>query len=134
MSWKSKGLSDESIKPPSTSNKMLNPLVDYVGTKARAKLNGDWLKQEKLHLILEKIVNVYTVNEIERSVNISSFLTSENCLFGPVKLTKPADIDQCKYSGYGIWFDRKGSFSIGDKIGKKYNNFWNRYESFFTYW
>ena len=26
--WKSKVLSDESIKPPSTSNKMLNPSVD----------------------------------------------------------------------------------------------------------
>ena len=25
LSWKSKGLSDEGIKPPSTSNKMLNP-------------------------------------------------------------------------------------------------------------
>ena len=30
-----KGLSDESIKPPSTSNKMLNTSVDYVGTKKR---------------------------------------------------------------------------------------------------
>ena len=28
-----KGLSDESIKPPTTSNKMLNPSVDYVGLK-----------------------------------------------------------------------------------------------------
>ena len=32
-SWKSKGLSDESIKPPSTSNKILNPSLDYVGLK-----------------------------------------------------------------------------------------------------
>ena len=47
LSWKSKGLSDESIKPPSTSNKMLNPSVNYVGTKARVKLNGDCLKQER---------------------------------------------------------------------------------------
>ena len=33
LSWKSKGLSDESIKPPTTSNKFLNTLVDYVGIK-----------------------------------------------------------------------------------------------------
>ena len=33
LSWRSRGLSDESIKPPSTSKKMLNPLLDYVGTK-----------------------------------------------------------------------------------------------------
>ena len=41
LSWKSKGLSDESIKPPTASNKMLNRSVDYVGTKARVKFNGD---------------------------------------------------------------------------------------------
>ena len=44
LSWKSKELSDESSKPPSTSNKMLNPSVSYVGTKARVKFNGDCLK------------------------------------------------------------------------------------------
>ena len=36
----------------------------------------------------------------------------ENCLFGAVKLTKNADIDQYQYSGYGIGFDRKSSFSF----------------------
>ena len=45
LSWK---LSDESIKPPSTSNKILNPSVNYVGTKARVKFNGDCLKQDKI--------------------------------------------------------------------------------------
>ena len=33
VSWKSKGLSDESIKAPITSNKILNPSLDYAGTK-----------------------------------------------------------------------------------------------------
>ena len=36
----------------------------------------------------------------------------ENCLFGAVKLTKNADIDKYKYSGYGIGFDRRGAFSF----------------------
>ena len=44
LSWKFKGLTDESIKRPSTSNKMLNPLVDYIGTKIRVKFNVDCLK------------------------------------------------------------------------------------------
>ena len=39
---------DESIKSPSTSNKMLNLSVDYVGTKIRVKFNRDCLKQEKI--------------------------------------------------------------------------------------
>ena len=34
--------------------------------------------------------------------------------FGAVSLTKHADIDQYKYSGYGIGFDRKGDFSFGN--------------------
>ena len=45
LSGKSKGLSDESIKSPSASNKMLNPSVNYIGTKARVKFNRDCLKQ-----------------------------------------------------------------------------------------
>ena len=36
--------------------------------------------------------------------------TLENCLFGAVTLTKNADIE--KYSGYGIEFDRRSSFSF----------------------
>ena len=50
-------MSDKSIKPPSTSSKMLNPSLDYVGTKVRVKFNGDCLEKivlRKLHLIMEK--------------------------------------------------------------------------------
>ena len=32
-------------------------------------------------------------------------------MFGAVKLTKNADINKYKYSGYGIGFDGKGAFS-----------------------
>ena len=35
-----------------------------------------------------------------------------------VKLTKHVDVDQYKYSGYGIGFDRKVFYSIGDEIGR----------------
>ena len=52
------------------------------------------------------------------SVNISSYPTLENCLFGAVKLTKHADVDLYQYSGYGIGFDRKGSYSIDDEVGR----------------
>ena len=48
LSWKPKGFSDESIKSPTTSNKMLNPSLDFVCTKARVKVHGDCLKQEKI--------------------------------------------------------------------------------------
>ena len=35
-----------------------------------------------------------------------------NSLSGAVKLVKDADIDKYKYSGYGIGFDMKGTFSF----------------------
>ena len=40
--------------------------------------------------------------------------TLKNCLFGAVTLTKNADIEKYGYSGYGIGFDRRGSFSFPD--------------------
>ena len=42
----------------------------------------------------------------------------ENSLFGAVKLTKNVDIDKYKYSGYGIGFDRRGTFSVANGFGK----------------
>ena len=38
--------------------------------------------------------------------------TLKNRLFGAVILTKNADIDKYGYSGYGIGFDRRSSFSF----------------------
>ena len=82
LSLKSKTLSNESIKSPTTSSKILNPSLDYVGTKARVEFNGDWLKQRKITFNHGKIVNTYIVYEI-------------------------VDVDLYKYSGYGTGFDRK---------------------------
>ena len=39
-------------------------------------------------------------------------------MFGAAKLTKHPDIDQYKYSGYRIGFDRKRFFSLGNEIGR----------------
>ena len=44
-SWKSKGLSAESIKPPATSDNSLIPALSYYGTKTRVKFTGSCLKQ-----------------------------------------------------------------------------------------
>ena len=90
------------FKPTTASNKMLNPTIDYVGTKARTKVNGDCLKQVKITFHYEKIVNIYIGYLIERSLNISSSPTLENCLFGAIKLTKHVDVNLYKYSGYGL--------------------------------
>ena len=38
--------------------------------------------------------------------------TLKNCLFSAITLAKNADIDKYGYSGYGIGFDRRSSFSF----------------------
>ena len=67
-SWKSKGLSDESIKPPTTSDNSLAPTINNYGNKIRVKFARSCLKQSnKLSYIHGKVVNVYTVYELGAS-------------------------------------------------------------------
>ena len=111
-SWKSKGLSAENINPPATSDNSLTPALSYYGTKTRVKFTGSCLKQSKISYTHGKVVNIYIVYELAASSSHDSDPTIKNCLFGAVTLTKNADIDKYRYSGYGIGFDRKGSFSF----------------------
>ena len=46
--WKSKGLSDESIKPLTSSDNTFTREIEYYGTKARVKFGGSCLKQSKI--------------------------------------------------------------------------------------
>ena len=60
-SWKSKGLSTESIKPPATSDNSLTPALDHYGTKMRVKFTGSCLKQPKISCPHGKVINIYIV-------------------------------------------------------------------------
>ena len=66
-SWPSKGLSDEIIKPPTTSDNSLNSKVSYYGSKARLEFRGSCLKQNKSTLNHGKIVNTYIVYELNKT-------------------------------------------------------------------
>ena len=48
----------------------------------------------------------------------------ENCLFGAVRLTKNMDIDEHKYSGYGIGFNGKKKCLVGNRFVKNCIIFW----------
>ena len=109
--WQSKGLPDERINSIKTANHSITPFLDYYGTKTRVEFNGSCLKQDSVTFNHRKVVNIYIVYEINKIINISNYSALENCLFGAVSLTKNPDIDKYKYSGYGIGFDRHGSFS-----------------------
>ena len=106
------GLSDETIKPPATSDNSRTPLTDYHGNKIRAKFNGSILRQPKISYTDRTIVNIYIVYELCTSGTNNNDPTLKNCLFGAVTLTKNTDIDKYGYSSYGIGFDRKSSISF----------------------
>ena len=114
LSWKSKGLSNESIRPPTTFDNSLTPELNYYGTKTRVKFTKSCLKQSSHILTHKKIVNIYIVYELGASSSYASDPTLKNCLFGAVTLTKNGDIDKYKYSGYGIGFDRRSSYSFSN--------------------
>ena len=112
LSWKSKGLSDETIKPPVTSDNSLNPLIGYVNDKIRLKFNGSCLKQPKLSYTLGKVINVYIVYELGAFSSHNNHPTLKHYLFGAVTLTKNADLGKYGYSGCEIGFDRRSRFSF----------------------
>ena len=87
--WKSKGLSDESVKSPTTYDNIPFPWLNYIGNKVRVKFVGNCLKQDKITSTHGKMVNIYIFYEINFwNYRQSDNPTLGNCLFGAVKLVK----------------------------------------------
>ena len=70
------------------------------------------MKQDKITYTHGKIVNIYIAYELVASSSFNNDPTLKNSLFSAIPLTKNADIDKYGYSGYGIGFHRKSSFSF----------------------
>ena len=99
-SWKSKGLSDETIKPYATSDNSLTPWIDYYGSKVRIKFYKGCLKQPNdLTYDYGSRVNIYFVYELGASSSKDSDPTLKSYLFGAVTSAKDADIEKYGYSG-----------------------------------
>ena len=86
------------------------PRIVYDNASINVKFNGNLLKQNKTTYNHKPIVNIYIVYKLTPATKDSS-VTLQNCLLGAVKLTKKADINKYKYSGYCIGFHSKGSFT-----------------------
>ena len=70
------------------------------------------MQPNKLTYDNEHRVNVYIVYELGASSSSDSDPTLKKCLFGAVTLTENTDIEKYWYSGFGIGFDRRSSFSF----------------------
>ena len=115
-SWISKGLSDESIKPPVTCDNSLSPLIDYLGDKISLKFQGSCLKQPKRTYTNEKTVNIYIAYELGV---FSSFNNDPTLKNSRGSITKNAHTDKYQYLDCGTGLDRKSSFSFpGGEFGQ----------------
>ena len=110
-------MSDENIIALTTNDYSLHPQSSYLGTKTRLEFRESCLKQDKITYNHEKIVNIYIVYELDK-ISTKTSPTVVNYLFGAVSLTKNADIDKYKYSGYGIGFDRRNVYLFGNGFGR----------------
>ena len=64
-------------------------------------------------------MNVYIVYELGASSSNVSYPTLKNCLFGAVTLRKNSDVEKYWYSGFGIGFDRRSTYSFpGGRFGQ----------------
>ena len=97
LSWQSKEMSNESIKPPTTSNNSLNPRLSYYGSKIRVQFTRSCLRQPNFAFSHKKVVNIYIVYELGASSSHINDPTLKNCLSGAVTLTKNAGIKKYKY-------------------------------------
>ena len=88
-------------------------MIDCYGSKVRVKFNKGCSKQpNKLTYDYGRKVNIYIAYELGASSSNHNDPALKNGLFGPVTLTNKGDTEKYGYSGYGIGFDRRASFSF----------------------
>ena len=88
--------------------------MQYGNARINLQFRGDLLKQNKVTYNHGKIVNIYTACRLSPHTSSNTDFTSKDFLFGEVELTKNSDPDKYQYSGYGIAFASRGSFTHPD--------------------
>ena len=113
-SWQPKGISNEKITTPNTSSSNDQaPLLECKDGRIGLLFKSDLLKQSRVTYNHGPKVSLFIVYKLNsHTANID--FTLRDCLFEAVKITKDKDLENYKYSGYGIGFDSRGTFSHSD--------------------
>ena len=99
----------------------LSAKLIWNNSRIRSKIEVSCLKHEdKVPFTPSNLVNLFVVYNLDTwSRDLNTDFILKYCLCGSVKLTKNADPDKYKYSGYGIGFDLHSNFSLPDcSMGK----------------
>ena len=112
--WKSNGISEENTENITKLDSNFAPtFVDHHAWPDKS-FNGHCLINNNIY-IPKKVINLYISYILNPWLrNLNTAFTLNNCLFGSVKLTKNADPDKYKYSGYSIGFNSRSEFSFID--------------------
>ena len=112
-SWKSNGMSGESVENITELDS--NFAATFVEHHVLPEINfsGHCLVSNNIS-IRKIVINLYISYTLSPWFNSNTDFTLKICLFGSVKLTKTADPDKYKYSGYGIEFNSRSEFSFID--------------------
>ena len=115
--WKSAGIfnysKDSNMRGIEDPKTRLPELKNY--GRMQVSLFGNYFEQNKVIIPNNNnVINIYCIYEL-RSVKIPLTIefTILNALFGAMEITKNANTSKYKYKGYGICFDKGGSFSEG---------------------
>ena len=107
-------MSEENIENITKSSSNFAPTFVDHHVLPDTNFNGHCLIKNKIS-IPKKVINLYISYTLGLQLrNFSTDFTLGNCLFGSEKLTKNADLDKYKYTGYGIGFDSRSEFLFTD--------------------
>ena len=116
-------MSEENIENITKSDSNFAPtFVDHLVLPDR-NFNGHCLVNNNIS-IPKKVINLYISYKVNPWLrNLDTDFTLKSCLFGSLNLTKNADPDKYKYSGYGISFDSRSDFYLQVQVWEKMSLF-----------
>ena len=122
-SWKSNEMFEESIENITKSDSNFAPTFVDHRLLPDMNFNGHCLIKSNIS-ISKKVINLYISYTLAPQLKkLSTYFTLGNCLSGSVKLTKNADPDKYKCTGYGIGFDTRSQFLFANgSYGKNVDN------------
>ena len=111
-SWKSNGTSEESIENITKSDSNFAPTFVDHHLLPGMNFNGHCLIKNNIY-IPKKAINLYISYILGPQLrNLNTDFTLGNCLFGSVELTRNADLDKYKYTGYSIGLVARSEFYL----------------------
>ena len=112
-------MSGENIENMTKSNNNFAPTFVNHHALSDLSFNGHCLRNNNIY-ISKKVINLYISYILNPwLINLNTDFTLKDCLFGSVKLTKNADLNKHKYSGYSIGFDPRSKFSFTHRSLRK---------------